>query len=227
MFQLLDFRKCLEWFAPLVGATAIIIWVIRAPKEPLAMLETVSLAGLVSVLIIVLVGETGIFRVLWRIPFVQKHLFPYIPGKYEGTISSNWSVISAIRAGATGAGGLSEADLHVDRTGSFEKPVTVDIKASLFRVSMKLIPKDAYTDSQTIWLRPIGEGEAGHPRLFYMYRSITQNAPKATDVQLHFGAAYVDVIENGGKLSLRGVYWTERDWPRGNNTAGALNVTKL
>jgi hypothetical protein len=191
------------------------------------MVETISLAGLVSVTIVVLVGETGLFHLLWKIPFVQKHLFPFIPGKYEGTISSNWSVISAIRAGATGVGGLVDGDLHVDRMGNFDKPVTVEIKASLFRASMKLIPKDTYTDSQTIWLRPVAEGEAGHPRLFYMYRSITQGAPKPTDVPYHFGAAYVDVIQDGGKLTLRGVYWTERDWPRGNNTAGAIKVTKV
>lgn len=227
MFQLLDFRKCLEWFALPVGAIAVIIWAIRAPREPVAMAEAISLAGLISVTILAVVGETSLFHKLWKLSFVQKHLFPFIPGKYEGTISSNWSVISATRAGATGSGGLVDADLHVDRMGNFDKPVTVEIKASLFRASMKLIPKDAYTDSQTIWLRPVTEGEAGHPRLFYMYRSITQSAPKATDVPVHFGAAYVDVIQDGDKLTLRGVYWTERDWPRGNNTAGAINVTKI
>jgi hypothetical protein len=110
--------------------------------------------------------------------------------------------------------------------GAFEKPVTVEIKASLFRASMKLIPKDRYTDSQTIWLRPVREEEAGHPRLYYMYKSFAQ-VPKSTDVQLHFGAAYADIIEVVGKLTLRGSYWTERDWPRGNNTAGSLNVTKV
>ncbi len=227
MFQLLDFRKCLEWFALPVGAIAVIIWAIRMPREPVAMIETLSLAGTISVGLLVLIGETSLFHKLWKIAFVQKHLFPYIPGKYEGLISSNWSVISAIRAGATGAGGLVDADLHVDRAGNFDKPVIVEIKASLFRASMKLIPKDAYTDSQTIWLRPVTEDEAGHPRLYYMYKSITQGAPKATDVPLHFGAAYVDVIREGDKLTLRGVYWTERDWPRGNNTAGAISVTQV
>ncbi len=227
MFQLLDFRKCLEWFAPLVAATAIIIWAIRMPRELLDIVETISLAGLVSVTIVFLVGETPLFHVLWKIPFVQKHLFPFIPGIYDGTISSNWKVIEALRTGATGIGGLVDASLHVDRVGNFDKPVTVEIKASLFRVSMKLTPKDAYTDSQTVWLRPIAEGEAGHPRLFYMYRSITQGAPKATDVPTHFGAAYVDVIADGNKITLRGVYWTERDWPRGNNTAGAISVAKV
>jgi hypothetical protein len=142
-------------------------------------------------------------------------------------ISSNWSVISAIRTGATGSGGLVDADLHVDRLGTFDKAVTVEIKASLFRANMKLIPKDAYTDSQTIWLRPVAQGEAGHPRLYYMYKSITQGAPKETDLHLHVGAAYVDVITDGDELILRGVYWTERDWPHGNNTAGAINVTKV
>jgi hypothetical protein len=190
------------------------------------MAETISLAGVISVLVVVAIGETPIFRLLWKFPFVQKHLFPYIHGKYEGTISSNWSVISTIRAAATGSGGLRDGELHLDRMGSFEKPVTVELKASLFRASMKLIPKDGYTDSQTIWLRPVREGETGYPRLFYMYRSYAQ-VPKATDVQIHFGAAYVDVIDNGERLTLKGVYWTERDWPRGNNTAGALNITKV
>jgi hypothetical protein len=227
MFQLLELRKFLERFALLVSAIAIIIWVIRKPDKLLEMAETISLAGLISVSMLAFVGQTGVFHFLWRKPFIQKRFFPYIPGTYEGTISSNWSVISAIRAGATGSGGLSDADLHVEKLGHFPKSVTVEIKASLFQASMKLIPKDAYTDSQTVWLRPVREGEAGHPRLYYMYRSTTQNAPKATDVQFHFGAAYVDVVEHKGKLSLRGVYWTDRDWPHGRNTAGELNATKL
>lgn len=227
MFQLFELRKFLERFAPVVGAIAVIIWVIRKPGEPLEMVETVSLAGLISVSLLVVVGQTAIFHYMWRKPFIQKHFFPYIPGKYEGTISSNWSVISAIRTGATGAGGLSEVDLHVEKMGGFEKPVTVEIKASLFHVSMKLIPKDSYTDSQTIWLRPIHDGEAGHPRLYYMYRSTTQNAPKATDVQFHFGSAYVDVIVDGDKVSIRGVYWTDRDWPHGRNTAGEIRAIKI
>lgn len=227
MFQLFELRKFLERFALLVGAITAIIWVIRRPGEPLVMAETLSLAALTSVSILALVGQTTIFHYLWRKPFIQKRFFPYIPGKYEGTISSNWSLISAIRAGATGTGGLVDADLHVDRTGNFDKSVTVEIKASLFRASMKLIPKDAYTDSQTIWLRPVAEDETGRPRLYYMYKSITQSAPKATDVSVHFGAAYVDVIQDSDKLTLRGAYWTERDWPRGSNTAGAISVTKV
>lgn len=226
MFQLLDIRKCLEWFAPLVGATVAIIWAIRMPREPMQVLDTISLAGLISVLIVVLVGETPIFHALWRISFIQNHLFPYIPGTYEGTISSNWSVISALRAAATGSGGVLDSNLHVDQIGSFDKAVTVEVKASLFRVSMKLKPKDAYTDSQTVWLRPVREDEAGHPRLYYMYKSFAQK-PKPTDVNVHFGAAYVDVINDSGKLTLRGVYWTERDWSHGNNTAGALNAVKV
>src|SRR5690348_1101666 len=87
MFQLLDFRKCLEWFALPVGAIAVIIWAIRAPREPMAMAEAISLAGLISVTILAVVGETGLFHKLWKISFVEKHLFPFIPGKYEGTIS--------------------------------------------------------------------------------------------------------------------------------------------
>lgn len=226
MYQLLDFRKWLELFAPLVGTVAIIIWAIRQPSEPLAYLECVEQAGLVSVLIVVAIGETPIFHAIWRKPLIQRWLFPYIAGRYEGTISSNWSVIAQMRKAATGAGGLADADLHVDSVGAFDKPVTVEIKASLFRASMKLIPHDRYTDSHTVWLRPVLEEEAGHPRLYYMYKSFAQ-VPKSTDVQQHFGAAYADIIDLGGQLTLRGSYWTERNWARGENTAGALNVTKV
>lgn len=41
------------------------------------------------------------------------------------------------------------------------------------------------------------------------------------------GAAYVDVIQDGDKLTLRGSAGQNGIGPRGNNTAGALRVTKL
>jgi hypothetical protein len=188
--------------------------------------QTVSLAGSISVAVVVIIGETGLFRTLWRIRIVQKHFFPYIHGTFRGTISSNWSIIAAARKAATSDAKLAEHDLHVSALGTHNKQVTVTIHASLLHISMKLVPDDGYTDSQTIWVRPVRKDEEGYPRLYYTYRSRTPGPALPTDVAIHYGTAFVNVLMDADRVALKGIYWTQRDWEHGNNTAGVIEVSK-
>lgn len=226
MYQALDFKKCLEWFAPIMGVVTLIVLLIRGPKEVFDYFEAIELSGLISVTIVAVIGKTKLFHAVWRTRLMQKSLFPYVAGRYEGTISSNWSLIDRIRKAATASGTLVESELAVSESGLFEKAVTVEVKADLFSISMKLVPKDGYSDSFTVFLRPERHGEAGYPRLYYMYRA-TVAVAKGTDVSVHFGAAYMDVKEDASGLMLEGVYWTERGWHKAMNTAGVLKVRKV
>ena len=60
-----------------------------------------------------------------------------------------------------------------------------------------------------------------------MYRS-RANTPLGTDVSVHYGAARMDIKSTAaGKHNIVGNYWTERNWYKGMNTAGYLNVDKI
>jgi hypothetical protein len=174
-----------------------------------------------------MMGQSPVFKWIWKFKFVQKHFFPYIHGKWTGTISSNWGVLAKLREAASDKGiSLNINDLNYQSVGGFVKDVDVEINATLLHVSMKLIPRDVYSDSFTVTFKPVKDGENGYPRLYYMYRSVVR-VPHSTDASVHFGAAWMDVISDDDGLSIKGVYWTDREWTKGINTAGELYIRKV
>jgi hypothetical protein len=178
-----------------------------------------------ALLIMWLIGETPAFREIWKLQLIQKLMFPYIEGNYTGTITSNWELISSIRSSASGAGGMNLDEASMQKCSPSTIDVEVEIKASWLTAVMKLTAKSGYSKSLTFYLHPDREGPDGLPRLSYLYRANNQ-VPHSTDEQFYHGAGYLDVKKIGDRITLDGVYWTNRKWADAMNTAGAIKLTK-
>lgn len=227
MYQALGLPRLLTIFGAITAAILMALFYLHNPTNPLDMFKLASQAASWAALSIIVIGQTFVFRLIWQIPLCQTLFFPYIHGKWAGTISSNWSVISKLREAATDSNNaVSIDDIDYRSLGGYTKPAEVEIKASLLTVTMKLIPQDAYSDSFTVFVKPVKDGENGYPRLYYMYRSSVR-VPESTDAHVHFGAAWLDIQKEEKNLVLKGVYWTDREWTKGINTAGELNAKKV
>ena len=63
------------------------------------------------------------------------------------------------------------------------------------------------------------DDDTGDVKLYYIYANHTPE-PVASDSSHHFGAAYVDFAGQGKNMKASGLYWSNRNWTRGWNTAG-------
>jgi hypothetical protein len=226
MYQVLDLKKLVGLFA-VIAAIVVFIGVYVAPPKTLqGYIHRASGAASATGIILLLAGESPLFHAIWKYNVVQKLFFPYIHGRWEGEISSNWPVIRTIREHAGSGKQTNPDEMNIDNLGALSEEVVVEIKASFLRVSMKLVPKTGYSDSVTVALKPVIEGDRGHPCLYYVYRA-TVRANVPTDSGVHYGAGSMDVLRGKGPLTLRGIYWTEREWRKGMNTAGILDVKKV
>jgi hypothetical protein len=104
-------------------------------------------------------------------------------------------------------------------------PATVTIIARLFFIRMNLASDSRYSTSKTVFVRASRDAEDGSVTLHYLYKNTT-NVPKATDSDSHDGAANLCVEWRGDDIWLEGVYWTNRNWHLGLNTAGKITLTR-
>lgn len=61
--------------------------------------------------------------------------------------------------------------------------------------------------------------------LHYLYRNTTK-VPVASDSDCHDGAANLMVEGIGSGIWMEGVYWTNRNWHQGLNTAGKITLRR-
>lgn len=177
-------------------------------------------------LAILVLGETPIFRWVWKCACVQKFFFPYIHGEWVGTIESNWPLIDALRTAAEGKGKLKK-DYDTDDSGLETKKVTLKIHATLLTLKAEFDTEDKYNESVTVACLPVRKGDMDKPSLYYVFRAKNRNQRKKTDTnQFHGALNGVYKTELDGTPYLEGIYWTDRTWDKGKNTAGILKLVK-
>lgn len=163
------------------------------------------------------------WRLFWRIPGVQRLLFPDLNGKWEGKTSSNWPSVKAMydsydkRAKAGHAGPLDLIPLQDDG-------IALTITASFFRLRVEGKLSNTGGSSHSISAHVIWNEHLERFELGYLYNQNTPT-PRQTDEALHLGAAYL--ILDMEADSLKGEYWTKRSWRSGLNTAGLLDVVRV
>jgi len=140
-------------------------------------------------------------------------LFPPIDGEWLGELDSNFAAIA-------------ERDPELSKQGFVPQPTEARllIKARLLTVSINLKSRplnsdSPYLESDTLIVGATREGTDRHLRLTYVYRAHARTY-LPTDSELHHGAALLDMEEAGAVQSLRGTYWTDRNWRQARNTAG-------
>ncbi|WP_236016696.1 hypothetical protein [Salipiger abyssi] len=168
--------------------------------------------GLISLVL----GATPLWRKLWGFfPLLNSWVFPDLNGRWQTEIHSN---IAAMAAYHPDFAGTDPQTINTLVPGQFE------IVQNWFRLYIRFDADDKYSTSNTLVVEPRKDRESGRFTLTYVYKNETP-APQPTDEQFHFGAAHVEIDPNF--KSMRGIYWTNRNAPRGLNTAGSIAAKRV
>lgn len=181
--------------------------IITLLDNPLNLLKALSSASSLAGFVFLILGETFIFPWICKLPVVRTY-FPPIDGAWDVTLQSNWGAIERMR------GNLAVED-------KTSKQGKVKIFSRFFRVRMQFESDDRYSKSSTICVSVQRDNQHGTIELNYIYENLTSN-PKISDCSRHNGAARVQVRDEDGKVSMEGVYFTDRNWNQGLNTAGYI-----
>lgn len=184
----------------------------------------------------------GFVALAWGLPFLCRKtcllegLFPNIEGTYKMEVSSNWEVVKKLlppddSGGQSPTPPVDEAQAANPSVGSSRTALafmdigTVVLTPHLSHIDMGFKAKDGYSKSALISSSFIrGKGANPH-QILYTYGQ-TMDKPRPTDEQFFFGAARLDIPREPMPLVLTGVYWTNRKWAAGLNTAGQIRLTR-
>jgi len=209
MYQLIGVTRLLGFYAIAVALLAVVIGE-RLDAGPVEWLRYISTSGTIIAGIAYILGETPLFPWLCRRRPIS-WVFPDIDGQWVGQMASNWPRIA-------NRGAVEPPPL---------KPVeaAIRIKARFFSLHLHLITTDKYSESETIVVG-IRKKESGDIVLAYLYNNLTKH-PEQTDCQQHDGAGLVNIRTDGAAPTIDGVYWTNRNWAKGLNTAGTVEWRKV
>jgi hypothetical protein len=115
---------------------------------------------------------------------------------------------------------------HNKEEALISKAGTVQITARLFSVRLAFQGDDAYSSSYSVCVSVLRNLEHGTTELNYIYHNSTL-LPEATDAASHNGAARLRVHDDRHAVTMDGVYFTDRKWTEGLNTAGLVRFERL
>lgn len=185
--------------------------IITLLDQPVNLLKALSSASSLAGFTFLILGETFIFPWICKLPIVRTY-FPPIDGAWDVTLQSKWGAIERLR-------GNLEIEDKITKQGK------VKIFSRFFRVRMQFEANDRYSKSSTICVAVQRDCQHGTIELDYIYENLTSN-PKISDCSRHNGAARVQVRDEDGKVSMEGVYFTDRNWNQGLNTAGYISFER-
>ena len=214
MYQLIGPAALAKWFALLAGSIAVLAmaasWLFGKPAASGGMLlwqvwTSLGTGVTLGALLLFGLGSTRLFPKLCRLRPLNS-LLPDLDGTWRGDLDSNWPLVSARMQDAP-AGPAAQP-----------VPATLKVKARLLTVHLSLETDSKYSDSETV-LVGVSKSGGDVPCLAYLYLNRT-SSPLATDTGIHHGAARLELRREDGVPTLRGTYWTDRNWEKGLNTAG-------
>ncbi len=215
MYQVMGISKTLGYFA----TTCVVVFLVMNHSDISALVagplmdlrRPITSAVTIAAGVFWVLGQTPLFVLICRLPFVRTYL-PPIDGEWDMELKSNWGIMQKW----LGQG---------DRASLITVPGKVKIKARLFSVKLEFASADGYSESKTISVSVRPSDQTGLLELNYMFINYTQ-IPVATDTSTHTGAARVFVKKSGGELYMEGTYFTDRKWTEGLNTAGLVTFTR-
>ncbi|HLO78616.1 MAG TPA: hypothetical protein VK196_19345 [Magnetospirillum sp.] len=214
MYKIIGIKGLIQLVGVVALLCAAVLALISEPSTAWEWLRTGSSGLTATAALFYLLGETAAFPWLCRHTPLQL-LFPDLEGAWEATTDSNWPVVSQ----------LLPADqrpaIRPDKT-----KLDVVVRARLSHVSMTMESHDRYSKSQTLLVGLRKDETTGGVRMHYVYLNETKR-PQDTDTSVHRGAAYLDLCFDKGVVTrMEGVYWTDRNWPKGLNTAGTITIAR-
>jgi hypothetical protein len=219
MYQIYGVKWLAVGYATVAAAVAILFFIIQATVVPPSVWgwpefvwKPVSIGLSMAAAALWLLGETRIFSKICRHAWA-KNILPDLDGEWVGDLSSNWPIIE----------GRATAGAQPPKLLS--RPATVRLHVTLLSIIMTLESDNRYSNSRTILVGITKDKATGDCALTYVYENRTPN-PQLTDEQMHFGAAVLTLRRDDAGLTLSGPYWTNRNWTRGQNTAGIATFRK-
>lgn len=221
MYQTIGAAALARWFVKLAGVIAMLVMAAglllgRPAPNGVSLLwwawTSLGTGATLGGAILFGLGSTGLFPKLCRLRPLRG-TFPDLDGTWKGSLESNWPLVSAR---------LESAPAQLPA-----RPVaaTLRVKARLLSVHLSLETASRYSDSETV-LVGVSKSGGDVPCLTYVYLNRTPS-PLPTDTGIHHGAARLELREEDGVPTLRGTYWTDRNWQKGLNTAGAAVFHKV
>lgn len=221
MYQLIGPATLAKWFAWLAGGIALLAMaaslLIGTPAAAGGLLlwrfwTSLGTGVTLGALLLFGLGSTGLFPKLCRLRPLNSVL-PDLDGTWRGALVSNWPLVSA-RMQDVPAGPPAQP-----------VPATLRIRARLLTVHLSLETDSRYSDSETV-LVGVSKSGGDVPCLVYLYLNRTPS-PLPTDTGTHHGAARLELRCEDGVPTLRGTYWTDRNWEKALNTAGTAVFQKV
>lgn len=156
---------------------------------------------------IYIAGKWG-WLILWKAPFLGKvmhgSICPNLNGDWLGKIQSSYKD---------------------DDGKNVTKDVELTINADLFGFDISLRSYDGYQDSKVIQSELYKDPRTNTFYMSYIFEASVP-IPEESDDRVFEGAAKLEIIVNSEDTVLKGFYWTNRAWQRGENTAGILTITR-
>ncbi|MEH0668245.1 hypothetical protein [Vibrio owensii] len=177
--------------------------------DGIAVISKITMPVLIIFIAITWLAGTYLWRVIWKIPYIGTTLLnqkvcPDLNGTWVGEVVSTFK------------------DENGDK---IKKPVELVVKASFFKFDIRLVSVDQYQRSTVVQSEIYKDPRDGSFYLSYIFESVV-DLPLATDDSKFDGSAKLRVGFNGDKVDLTGVYWTNRCWQKGGQTAGAIKLVK-
>lgn len=188
-----------------------------------AVQQGASLTGLLTTAFV----TTPAWRLLWLLPYFRDRA-PTLDGEWTGVVSSNWSIVDAMRNAARQDGSPA---FDADVVGGLPPLTTVAVRArirsSFFGITIELETiDDRYQTSslKVVELRPGADGPGAS--LHYIFESRVLQ-PKPGDVSCFEGASSLAIRTDEKVRIMEGPTWTNRAWSRGLNTAGVIRLRRV
>lgn len=171
-----------------------------------------------------------VWRFLWaRCPFLQKHVFPDLNGKWKVELYSNWPRQLQLLEAA------QSRDLVLNMRSCPESELAVltpvvleaEISQSWWAFEIKLYNPTSNTPirkSNTISVDPFPRNGFRDPGICYIYKQENTTDNILDDIEF-YGAARLEYDFEKGHLE--GLVWTARMWRRAMNTASKAVFTRI
>ncbi|MCW4629414.1 MULTISPECIES: hypothetical protein [Marinomonas] len=152
---------------------------------------------------------TYVWRAIWKIPYLGSTL---LNQKVCPDLNGTWV-------------GETVSTFKDDEGNPYKKMVTLVAKASFFNFDIKLVSLDKYQRSTVVQSEIYKDQRNGSFYLSYIFESVVDQ-PVETDDSKFDGAAKLHVRFDDNQITLVGVYWTNRCWQKGMQTAGTIILVK-
>jgi hypothetical protein len=162
---------------------------------------------LIFIGLIYVAGKWG-WLILWKAPLLDRIMHasvcPNLNGKWLGKVQSSYKNTDGNKV---------------------DKDVEFTIKADIFGFDISLRSSDGYQDSKVIQSELYKDPRTNAFYLYYIFEASVP-IPEESDDRHFDGAAKLEVIVSSEDIVLKGTYWTNRAWQRGENTAGVLTLRR-